>query len=84
MESAFTGLVRKYRVLFKPNKSITTHNTMITVCRIFIRSRVYFSISSAHCLCVPNPCCLCSSVGAFACQCHRHKRMTEQGVINEN
>lgn len=42
MESAFTGLVRKYRALFKPNKSITSHNT--TACRFFIRSRVYLFI----------------------------------------
>ena len=31
MESAFTGLVRKHRVPFKPNRSITSHNTIITM-----------------------------------------------------
>lgn len=31
MESAFTGLVRKHRVPFKPNRSITRHKTIITV-----------------------------------------------------
>lgn len=35
MESAFTGLVRKHRVPFKPNRSITRHKTIITVLLLF-------------------------------------------------
>lgn len=89
MESAFTGLVRKHRVPFKLNRSITSHNTIITVLLIFRQVLLFFfgrfSLSSLlHSLCVSYTHCPCSSVGACACQCHGHERMTEQGVINEN
>lgn len=36
MESAFTGLVRKHRVPFRPNESITSHNTIIAVLSGFL------------------------------------------------
>ncbi len=49
MESAFTGLVRKHRVPFKPNRSITSHRTFIIVLLGFFRPCVHFSarVSSA-------------------------------------
>lgn len=42
MESAFTGLVRKHRVLFKLNRSITSHNTIITGLLIFHQVLLFF------------------------------------------
>lgn len=42
MESAFTGLVRKHRVLFKPNGSVTSHNTIIIVLLVFHQVLCFF------------------------------------------
>lgn len=46
MESAFTGLVRKHIVPFKPNISIATQYTIIKVCWFFRQVLFIFSLSS--------------------------------------
>lgn len=46
MESAFTGLVRKHRVLFKPNGSVTSHNTIIIVLLVFHQVLCFFFFPS--------------------------------------
>lgn len=83
MESAFTGLVRKHRVPFRPNESITSHNTIIAVlsgflagpCVLFFLDPLPLAVSVSPPLLSPSP-----QLG----RCHRNERTTEQGVINEN